>query len=102
MVSVFYGLMARRSFSIGYNGIRVYFMIMIVEILKTDKRLGVKAGQIYQAEKYWLDPDKVTLLRRLTKKERKPIGKEPLVNQYTSDVRVLQMPYNSLLKTVYL
>ena len=55
---------------------------MIVEILKTDERLGIKSGQLYEAKKYWLDPDKVTLLRRLTKKERKPIGKEPLINQY--------------------
>lgn len=62
---------------------------MVVEILNTDERTGVKSGQIYKAEKYWLDPEKVTLLRRLTKKDRKPIGKEPLVNEYMCNVRVL-------------
>lgn len=61
----------------------------IVEILKTDKRLGVKKGQIYESERYFFDPNKVTLLTRLTKKDKKPIGKPPNCNQYLNDVKVL-------------
>jgi hypothetical protein len=63
---------------------------MIVEILKTDLRLGLKAGDHYKAEPYSLDPkQKVTLLRKLTKKERKPIGKYPMCNQYLSEVKII-------------
>lgn len=63
---------------------------MIVEILKSDERLGLKKGQIFEAKRYWLDPiSKVTLLRRLTKKDRKPIGKVPMCNQYLSEVKIL-------------
>jgi len=63
---------------------------MIVEILKTDERTGVKQGQIYEAKRYWLDPTKkVTLIRRLTKKDRKSIGKSPDCNEYLHNVRVL-------------
>jgi hypothetical protein len=63
---------------------------MIVEILKDDIRFNIKAGQIFEAKRYWLDPtSKVTLLRRLTKKDRKPIGKCPECNQYISDVKIL-------------
>ena len=72
---------------VGYRAF--LFSDMIVEILKSDDRLGVKKGQIYKAKIYLLDPDKVTLLRRLTKKDRKPVGKEPMVNQYLSEVSVL-------------
>lgn len=63
---------------------------MIVEILKSDERIGIKRGQIYEAERYWLDPnDKVTLLRRHTKKDRKPIGKSPDCNEYLCNVRII-------------
>jgi hypothetical protein len=63
---------------------------MVVEILKDDERFKIKAGQLFEAKRYWLDPtSKVTLLRRLTKKDRKPIGKDPECNQYLSNVRML-------------
>ena len=40
---------------------------MRVKILKTDKRLGIKKGEIYKVKRYWLDPqEKVTLLSRET------------------------------------
>lgn len=64
---------------------------MIVEILKDDPRLGIKKGQIYEAERYWLDPySKVTLLQRLTKRSRKPVGGDPSCNQYRSEVKILE------------
>lgn len=64
---------------------------MIVEILKTDERIGVKKGQIYEAKRYWLDPnEKVTLLKRLSKKDRMPIGKEPNCNEYLCNVKIIQ------------
>ena len=64
---------------------------MTVEILKDCKRTGVRKGQIYEAIPYWLDPNyKVSLLRRLTKKDRKPIGKEPNCNEYLHNMKVLK------------
>lgn len=54
---------------------------MRVKILETDERLNVKAGEIYKAERYRLDPhDKVTLL------EREPDGFCPGCNQYKHEV----------------
>lgn len=64
---------------------------MIVEILKDCELTGVRKGQIYEAIPYWLDPNcKVSLLRRLTKKDRKPIGIEPNCNEYLHNVKVLK------------
>lgn len=51
-----------------------------VRILTTNDRLGVTAGEQYEAERYWLDPEKVTLLRRI------PDGNSPECNQYWRDV----------------
>jgi len=63
---------------------------MLVEILVTDKNTGVKKGQIYQAERYFLDPtSKVVLIKRLTKKDRKPIRKKPNCTQYLSNVKII-------------
>lgn len=57
---------------------------MVVKILKTDKRLGVKAGELYSAEPYWLEPTcKVTLLKNLK------TGKEGTCNQYWSEVEIV-------------
>ena len=54
---------------------------MIVRIQKTDERLGVKAGEIYQAERYRYDPhEKVTLVAR------QPDGYNPECNQYVHEV----------------
>ena len=64
---------------------------MIIEILKTCIHTGVKKGQIYKAEPYRLDPGlKVTLLRRLTKKDRREIGKDPDCNEYRYNVKILK------------
>jgi hypothetical protein len=57
-------------------------MSALVEILKDDKRLGVKRGEVYWAEPYSLDPsEKWTLL------ERVPDGYQPHCNLYRSEVR---------------
>ncbi len=54
---------------------------MRVKILETDDRLGVKAGEIYEAKRYWLDPqEKVTLLGR------EGDGYDPGCNQYIHEV----------------
>jgi hypothetical protein len=63
---------------------------MIVEILKDDERFGLKKGQLYEAKRYWLDPqEKVTIIKRVTKKDLRPIGKERLCNQYVSNVKIV-------------
>lgn len=63
---------------------------MLVEILKTDTNTGVKKGQIYQAERYFLDPtNKVVLVKRLTKKNRKPISKKINCTEYLSNVKII-------------
>lgn len=65
---------------------------MIVEILKTDEQTGVKKGQIYEATPYFLEPQgKVTLVRRLTKKDRKPIGKSPDCNEYRNNINIISL-----------
>lgn len=62
---------------------------MTVELLITEERFGIKAGQLFSAEKYPLDPNKVTLKHRLNKK-RKPVGKPVMCNEYLSNVRILE------------
>lgn len=63
---------------------------MIVEITKNDKKLGLKVGQVYSAEAYWLDPlGRVTLKGRLRKSDWKPIGKSMSCEQKRSDVKIL-------------
>lgn len=63
---------------------------MIVEILENDERFEIKKGQLFEAKRYWLEPqEKVTLLKRVTKKDLKPIGKEVLCNQYISNVKII-------------
>ncbi len=42
---------------------------MLVEILENDERFKIKKGQLFEAKRYWLEPqEKVTLLKRVTKK----------------------------------
>jgi hypothetical protein len=54
---------------------------MRVKILETNVRLGVIAGEVYQAERYKYDPqEKVTLL------SREPDGHDPECNQYLDGV----------------
>ena len=58
--------------------------IMLVEILKSIKRLGVKEGEIYEAERYWLDPtSKVTLIKRIDD------GYDPGCNMYFSEIKIV-------------
>lgn len=56
----------------------------VVEIKDSDERLGLLAGEQYVATAYWLDPGKVTLLRRV------PDGHSPECNQYWEDVTWLR------------
>lgn len=54
---------------------------MRVKVLKTDDRLGVTAGEVYQAKRYKYDPqEKVSLL------SREPDGYDPECNQYIDNV----------------
>lgn len=32
-------------------------------MLKDNERLGYKKGEVYEAETYWLDPDKLTAMK---------------------------------------
>ena len=64
---------------------------MVVELLNTNMNLGLKAGHYYLAEPYWVDPEaKVVLLVRLSKKDRKPIGKNPRCTQYRYEVKIIE------------
>jgi hypothetical protein len=61
----------------------------VVRIKETDERLGVKKGQLYIAENYWLDPgSKVTLLNRMSS-TGKVYKKNPGCNQYKSDIEIV-------------
>jgi len=63
---------------------------MIVEIKKTDEHFGIRKGQWYAGESYQIDPSKITLLYRISKKTLERIGKrEVICNQYKSDIKVL-------------
>lgn len=54
---------------------------MRVKNLETDDRLGISAGEIYQAKRYKYDPqEKVSLL------SREPDGYDPECNQYIHNV----------------
>lgn len=54
---------------------------MRVKILKDDPRFGIKAGDVFSAERYRYDPqEKVTLLHR------DGDGYDPQCNQYISEV----------------
>lgn len=59
-------------------------MSMKVRIKETDSHIGVTAGEIYEATSYWLDPDKVTLLRRI------PDGWDPECNEYRDRVEIVK------------
>lgn len=64
---------------------------MIVEILKTDKAHNLKIGDLYEAETYSIDPSKVTLLYKLTKKNHKRTKKQKNYNQYLSEIKILNI-----------
>lgn len=54
--------------------------LYVVRIKSDDDHIGVKAGEEYIAQTYWLDPGKVTLLARV------PDGHDPECNEYRSNV----------------
>ena len=59
---------------------------MEVRVIKTDERLGIKEGEIYEAKRYYLDPtEKVTLVRRV------PDGYDPSCNQYFDEIEVIRL-----------
>lgn len=57
----------------------------VVRVLKTDDRLALTADELYIATAYWLDPGKVTLLRRVDD------GFNPECNQYAQTVEFVSM-----------
>jgi hypothetical protein len=52
-------------------------------IKKTDIRLGIKKGELYNIEPYLFDNDKIVLRDRL------PDGYEPLCTQYRHEVEII-------------
>lgn len=63
---------------------------MIVEILKTDKRLGLRKGHRYAGNPYELDPEtKITLLYRISREGRR-FKRDPMCNVYRSEVKILR------------
>lgn len=54
-----------------------------VEILHDDDRLGVKAGEQYQAVRYRYDDEKLTLVSRV------PDGYDPCCNMYFHEVKII-------------
>ena len=56
---------------------------MIVQLLEDDSRFKIKKGEIFKAQVYQLDPEKITLLKRL------PDGFDPECNQYRESVKIL-------------
>ena len=57
---------------------------MIVQLLEDDSRFNIKKGEIFEAQIYHLDPEKITLLKRL------PDGFDPECNQYRGSVKILK------------
>lgn len=60
---------------------------MIVEILQTQPRLGLRKGQRFQAEPYWVDPSKVTLKNRITRSGR-VLKRTGDCNQYRNEIKI--------------
>jgi len=59
---------------------------MIVRIKKDDPDFEIKAGDVFLAKPYWLDPgDKVTLIKRLSD------DFDPGCNAYRSQVEVVSL-----------
>ncbi|MBA7556406.1 hypothetical protein ES705_49114 [subsurface metagenome] len=57
---------------------------MIVQLLEDDPRFKLKKGEIFEAQVYQLDPEKITLLKRLSD------GFDPECNQYRESVKILK------------
>ena len=56
---------------------------MHVKIIETNDRLGVKAGEIYEASRYPYDECKYTLEARV------PDGFDPCCNMYSHNIQIL-------------
>lgn len=61
---------------------------MIIEIAVKNDRLGLKIGERYIAEPYWLDPEKVTLLKKISKGNKVFKNSNPSCNQYRAEVNI--------------
>lgn len=62
---------------------------MIIELLKSDERLNLKKGYRYNAKTYPIDPEKVTLINRVTKKG-KHLKKNIFLNEYKCNIKIIQ------------
>jgi len=49
---------------------------MRIKVLETDTRLGIKAGEIYEGQRYGYDASKISLIARV------PDGYDPFCNLY--------------------
>ena len=67
---------------------RHYDRDLIVEILKSDPKLGIKKGQRYIAETYSIDPSKITL-KNIVTHEGRVMKREANCNQYRSEVKIV-------------
>lgn len=57
---------------------------MLVKLKKDEPRFKIFAGDIFEAEPYWLDPQtKVSLLKRISD------GYDPECNEYMSNVELI-------------
>jgi hypothetical protein len=62
---------------------------VIVEILKDQPQLNLKKGHWYRARTYWVDPERCTLLNRVSKTGRH-FKKNPMCYQYMKDVKKIK------------
>jgi hypothetical protein len=63
-------------------------MSRIVRLKKDDERFGLKAGDLLEVEPYWLDPEKFTVVQRLSD------GFDPQCNVYSHEVEPVRMKEN--------
>jgi len=57
--------------------------ILIVRLKEDDPHFKLKKGDVFEAQIYWLDPEKITLFRRLSD------DFDPQCNQYRHAVEIL-------------
>lgn len=57
---------------------------MKVQVFKTNERLGLTEGEIYEAERYWLDPNRKVVLQ-----SRIPDGYNPECTAYFDDIKII-------------
>lgn len=59
-----------------------------VRMKRDDPRFGLDAGDLLLVTRYWLDPNKVTVIRRVSD------GFDPECNQYSRDVEFVSFDTN--------